>query len=221
MEVQPTASHHDHRTAAELLRHALAEMEARYEAEGRATIGDLLRPLGARSGPLGAVLLALPFLSPFSLGPITTPASLAIGLLGFRLLQERDELPLPGRVLNVPVPRPVHRLMQRMLARVSAWGRRKRERPARPALDARGKRLCGAGVLAGAVLLAVPVPLLPLTNTLPAAAIICFALGWSNQDRRLTTYGFGALAGSVAIFAALGLAVYTLGWEAVRQLAPL
>ena len=203
------------------LRRALDELEARYERTGSATIGDLMNALGPRSGALGAALLALPLLSPFSLGPVTTPASAAIGLLGLHMLRQRQGPPLPDRLLRVSLPRLVHRLMYRMLHRVSRWTDRARNaRPSRWVRGPVGRRVCGAGVLAGAVLLAVPIPLLPLTNTFPALAILFFVLGWSNRDVRLTRYGVGALAFSVLLFAGLGVAVATLGWSAVRQLAP-
>jgi hypothetical protein len=214
---RPEAPHR----AGELLRHALMEMERRYETAGSATVGDLLHPLGQRQAALGAALLALPFLSPVSLGPITTPVSLLIAVLGLRLLRERDDLPVPARLLRVNVPRSVHAVMGSMLHRVSRWmdgGRA--ARPSPWVRGSRGRRLCGAGVLVSALLLAVPVPLLPLTNTLPAAAVILFALGWANQDLRLTRYGIGAAAGAVLLFTALGAAVGTLGWTAVRGLMP-
>lgn len=209
------------RAAGELLRHALLEVERRYETAGVATIGDLLRPLGRQQTALGAALLALPFLSPVSLGPITTPASLLIALLGVRMLRRRDDLPVPERLMRVRIPRSVHGVMGKMLHRVSGWADRGRAAQRSPWVrGALGRRLCGAGVLTGALLLAVPVPLLPMTNTLPAAAIILFVLGWANQDLRLTRYAMGAVAGAVLLFAALGVAVGTVGWAAVRSMMP-
>jgi hypothetical protein len=196
-------------------------MEARYQRQGSATIGDLMGALGARSGALGAALLALPFLSPLSLGPVTSPASAAIAVLGLHMLRLRDGMPLPARLLRAPLPRLVHRVMSRMLHRMSRWT--ERAPGARPSPWVRGpvgRRVCGAGVLAGAALLMVPLPFLPLTNTFPALAILFFVLGWSNRDVRLTRYGVAALGFSVALFAALGAAVATVGWSAVRQLAP-
>lgn len=214
----PPAPGRARRGTGEVLRHALAEMEARYRSAGSASIGDLMAALGSRSGALGAALLALPFLSPVSLGPVTTPASLTIALLGLHMLRRREDLPLPRRLLATPVPRFVHRLMERMLGRVARWTDRARgARPSRWVRGSAGQRVCGAGVLAGAALLAVPIPLIPLTNTFPALAIILFALGWSNRDVRLTRYGAGALAFSVVLFAGLGIAVATLGWTAVQK----
>lgn len=207
--------------AGELLRRSLAEAERRYREGGAASLGDLLRPLGSRAGALGAVLLALPFLSPVSLGPVALPASAAIALLGWRLARGPAHAPLPDRLMRVRLPRPVHRAMGRVLEAVLARAERvARRRHARLVAGARGRRLCGAGILLAALLLAVPVPLLPLTNTFPALAILCFALGWTHRDGLLTACGGAALVLSATLFAALGAGVAWFGAEAVRRLAP-
>ncbi|HEX8360240.1 MAG TPA: exopolysaccharide biosynthesis protein, partial [Longimicrobium sp.] len=178
----------------ELLARAVAELDRRYETAGSACLGDVLAALGPRAGALGAALLALPLVSPMNLGPVTLAASAAIALLGLGMLRRNGPAPLPARLLAVPVPRPVFRVMRAMLARLSAWTHR--PQPARTAAWVRGsvgRRICGAGIVAGAALLAIPVPILPLTNTFPALAVVFFVLGWSNRDARLTAWGMAAL----------------------------
>lgn len=178
-------------------------------------------PLGAEAAALAAALLALPFLSPVSLGPVTTPVSLLIALLGWQLLRRREGSPLPERLLDVPVPRTAHRMMTSVLRRTHRWVHLiSRPRLGHLVQGERGRILCGAGIIAGALLLAVPIPLLPLTNTFPALGILLFALGRLERDGLLILLGFASLLLSVAIFAALGAAVAFLGWEAVRGLIP-
>jgi hypothetical protein len=218
-ETDPAPAHGG--TPGEMLRRALAEAGGRYSDVGAASVGDLLRPLGPGAGALGAALLALPFLSPVSLGPVTTPASAAIALLGWRLARGHGNAPLPERLMRVRLPVAVHRAMGRTLEAVLARVERvSRVRHARLVEGARGRRLCGGGILLGALLLAVPVPLLPLTNTVPALAILCFAMGWTHRDGLLTAWGGAALALSTAIFAALGTGVALFGVVAVKRLAP-
>ena len=182
------------------------------------TLRHLLVPLGAEASAFAAALLALPFLSPVSLGPITTPVSVLIALLGWQLLRAREGAPLPERFLDVSVPQAAHRAMTSVLRRVHRW----MHRVSRPRLvhlveGGRGRMLCGIGIVAGALLLAVPIPLLPLTNTFPALGILLFALGRLERDGLLTVLGSAALVVSVGIFGALGAAVSLLGWDAIRS----
>jgi hypothetical protein len=205
---------------AELLSSAVSELDRRYEAAGSATLGDVLGAFGPRAGPLGAALLALPLVTPFNLGPVTLGISAAIALLGVGLLRRGEPAPLPPRILAIPVPRAVFRVMCRMLGWLTAWIR---PQPSRTSVWVRGtlgRRICGAGLIAGAALLAIPIPLLPLTNTFPALAVVFFVLGWSNRDARLTAWGVAALLVGAAIFAALGIGVSALGWAAVRGALP-
>lgn len=204
-----------------VLRRALAGMDRHYRAGDTPTVRHLLGPLGAEAPALGAALLALPFLSPLSLGPLTTAGSVLILLLGLKLLGRREDAALPERLLNISVPRVTHRVMRAVLRRVIRWTRRlSRPRHAHLVDGRRGRVLCGTGVVAGALLLGVPVPLLPLTNTIPAFGILCFTLGWSERDGLLTMVGWGSLALSALYFVGLGVAGTLLGWEAVRGLLP-
>lgn len=215
-ELRPSARR---KSSTRVLRRALVRAGEHYDRGAAPTLRDLLAPLGADAAALAAALLALPFLLPMSLGPITTPASVLIGLLGWQLLREREAAPLPDRLLRVRVPRVVHRATSTALRRVHRWIHVV-SRPRLPHLiaDRRGRVICGTGILAGALLLAVPIPLLPLTNTFPALGILLFALGWLERDGLLTVLGSAALVLSVLVFGALGVAVALLGWEAIRGL---
>ena len=204
------------RNAFDALSHALHELEERYEGTGRATIGDILDPLGQRAGALGSALFALPFLSPISLGPLTTVASVVIALLGMRLVSHREDSPIPQRIRAMSLPRTAYRALRGALERLPRWMRRTHTRPPGWVQGGSGRIVCGVGVISGAALLAIPIPFMPLTNALPALAIIGFSLGWSNQDTRLAGFGIGMLAASVALFVALGVAVSTVGFAAVR-----
>lgn len=190
-----------------------------YRAGAAPTLGDLLTPLGAEASALACALMALPFLSPVSLGPISTPVSIVIAILGWRLLRADPRTPLPERLLRLPIPWTVHRAMCSVLRHVHRIMYRI-SRPRMPCLVAgrRGRTVCAAGLVTGALLLAVPVPLLPLTNTFPAIGILLVALGWLERDGVLTLLGIVAFVLSAAIFAALGLAIVTVGWDLVEAL---
>lgn len=208
------------KSSTRILRRALAEAGEHYERGSAPTVGHLILPLGAEATALAAALLALPFLSPVSLGPITTPTSVLIGLLGWQLLRQQEGAALPQRLMDVTVPQAGHRVMTSVLRR----GHRllhliSRPRLASLVLGDRGRVVCGVGIVAGAILLAVPIPLLPLTNTFPALGILLVALGRLERDGLLTLLGSASLLLAVAIFGALGAVVALFGWEAAQGLS--
>lgn len=203
-----------------MLRRALSETRRHYRGSGAPTLGHLLVPLGPEATALAAALMSLPFLSPVSLGPITTPASVLIALLGWRLLRP-GRSSLPRRLLEVRVPRAAHRGMTAVLRRVHRLMIRiSRPRIAGLVEGRAGRVVCAVGILVGAALLAVPIPLLPLTNTFPALGILLFALGWVERDGLLTLLAAASLVLSLAVFAALGAAVL-LGADAAHSLVAL
>jgi hypothetical protein len=203
---------------------ALRSMKKKYNADEPVTIRDLLEPLGARSTALGAAMLALPFLSPISLGPLTMPASVVIALLGWYLLLDRDNAPLPERLLNTPVPRRIHSMMGVFARKIFSKVRRWTKPRARHLVDGRkGLVICGVGMIISAIILAVPVPMLPLTNTFPALAIVLIILGWTERDGGLTIAGYvNMVIGGVLILAVVGIVAWGLmyGWGAVHDKLP-
>ena len=210
------------RSSTRIIRRALVATRRDYHEGSLPTLRHLLAPLGADATVLTAAFLALPFLSPVSLGPVTTPASLLIALLGWQVLRQREQTPLPARLLDASVPQRAHRAMSTVVRHAHRW----MHRISRPRLlhlveGQRGRIVCGIGILVGAVLLAVPIPLLPLTNTFPALGVLLFALGWLERDGLLTVLGSASLAVAVAVFAALGAAVALVGWEVVHGAIPI
>jgi hypothetical protein len=208
------------RSSTRILRRSLQVTRGHYHSGGAPTLGHLLEPLGAEASALASALLALPFLSPVSLGPITTPVSVVIAILGWQLLRQGGGTPLPERLLNVSVPHAAHSAMTAVLRRLHRWMHRI-SRPRLPHLveGRRGRTICALGILAGALLLAVPIPLLPLTNTFPALGVLLFSLGWLERDGLLTVLASVSLLVSVAVFTALGVAVALFGWGVVQDLS--
>ena len=143
-----------------------------------------IRNLIGREGMmLVTAFLTIIFLVPVSIPGVSTVFGGAILLLSFSRLLNRP-LWLPGRLKNKVVSTEKLRGgMQRGLK----WFRRL-EKISRPR---RLKSLSGAGVIGainnaalilGAVLLMAPFGLIPFSNTLPAVAILFFAIGMLQRD---------------------------------------
>lgn len=187
-------------------------------AHGEVTLAVLLERVGGDSLMLLSILLALVFLAPVSIPGVSTVFGAAILLIGVAQLFDRP-LWLPGRIAHRPIP--AERLRP-ALARALAWLERveKVSRPCRlPALAAHGRANRLAFVLA-AVLLMAPLGLIPFSNTLPALAVIFFALGAIQKDGGSVLLGHASNLASLAYFGALfaggGLAAYE-AWMRLLQ----
>ena len=184
---------------------------------GELRLGDVLDAVGPRGLVVAAMMVAMPFVSPLSLGPITTPASLFLLFAGWRIMAGRGNGGATSRWRGLALPSVFARAMRTWivrLARRQRWNRKRLAADVSPEFS----RRCGAGVLAAAFLLGIPIPLLPLTNTFPALGVSAFCLALLLGSRRWFLAGsafslFGAL-----VFAGLGTAVWMIGIEGVGEL---
>lgn len=188
--------------AAESLRSALEGVEHRIGGAEGATVDDLVRPLGHQGVALAAALLVLPGLSPVSLGPLSSLVGLLTAAAGVQLALGREHLHLPDRLRRVRIGAAAHARMRSALAR--ACRILERLPPGGPALLVRGRTgrvLCGGGIVAAAGVLALPFPFLPLSNTLPAIAVLLFSIGWAERNGWMAAAAMVTLAASAALAA--------------------
>jgi hypothetical protein len=128
---------------------------------------------------------------------------------------------LPDRLLDLRLAPAIWRAMDAVLLRVERGMSRFSKLRFLPLVEGRpGRLICALGIIGGAFLLAIPIPFLPLTNTLPSLAIILLSFGWMEKDGLLTILGMVALLLTFAIFAALGFAIVYFGVEAVQAAWP-
>jgi len=179
------------------------------------TLAEIRETLGQDGPLLLAVFLSIIFLIPVSLPGVSTAFGVAILLIGISRLLNRM-LWIPNCFLKRQLP--VDRLRD-CLARGQKWVKR---------LEgiSRSRRLewlvsCGfvnglnncALILAAALLMA-PFGLVPLSNTLPALAILLLAIGLLRRDGLCVCLGHVMNVATVIYFALLlgggGLAIYEL-----------
>jgi hypothetical protein len=79
-------------------------------------------------------------------------------------------------------------------------------------------RFNGLALVFAALLLMAPLPLIPLTNTLPAVAILLLAAGMAERDGVLVLAGYAATLISTAYVGLLLYAVYWAGAEATERI---
>lgn len=160
------------------------------------TLRELLERLGERGLLLLSIMLTLPFLLPISIPGSSIPFGMIIALNGLGLILHRAPW-LPNRLMR-------HRLEAKQLASLLEKGAglfRRLERLIHPRLfllthGATMGRVNGALLGFSGLLLMSPLPL-PLSNTLPAYAILFLAAGSLERD------GYVVLAGYVMVMLTL------------------
>ncbi len=184
------------------------------------SLGEVLASLSTSALALSAVLLSLPFLTPVTLGPVSTAGGLVLASLGWQLYQGRTKLWLPDRIYAIKPSRKawerllgVCQFVIRMLAKLT------RERLTGWVDGRTGERLCGALILTGGVLLAIPVPVLPFNNTIPALGCLFGAVAILERDGWMVPMSVFWLIASAVYFGGFFYAVYFLGAEAATWLA--
>ncbi len=175
------------------------------------SLGELLERLGGHGLLTTCILLALPFVVPVSIPGVSIVFGLLVALIALGIITHR--LPwLPRRLLARPLPAA---RLARVLERGARWFARL-ERLVRPRLlpltaGSVMVTLNGIVLLAGGLLLMMPLGLVPLTNTLPALAILFAATGILQRDGYCVLAGYLALLTTLVYFAALAGGAWLAG----------
>ena len=170
----------------------------------RVTLGELLDTFGDEGLLLLTILLTLVFLIPVSIPGVSTVFGAAILLVGISRLIGKP-LWLPNRIRHKSLPadklRPGLQAGMRWVQRMERISRPHRL----PALaDGRGIGLVNhlAFILA-ALLLMAPFGVVPFSNTLPALALLLYAIGFMQRDGGAVLLGHLANLGTIVYFAIL------------------
>ncbi|WP_223878021.1 exopolysaccharide biosynthesis protein [Luteimonas sp. MC1825] len=182
---------------------------------GDMTLGTLLEVLGDEGLLVIAILLTLVFLIPVSIPGVSTVFGAAILLVGISRLSGRP-LWVPARLRTRALP--ADRLRPGLIAGM-AWVRRLEQvsRPHRISAAVDGRAVEAFNNLAfifAALLLMAPFGFVPFSNTLPALALLLYAVGFIQRDGGAVLLGHVATIGTVAYFSVLigggGLAIREL-----------
>lgn len=171
---------------------------------GSMTLGELLRVIGDEGLLVLSILLTLVFLIPVSIPGVSTVFGAAILLVGISRLSGRA-LWIPRRLAERPLP--ADRLRP-ALGRGMAWVRRL-ERISRPhrlpgVIDGRARMLVNnLAFVFAALLLMAPFGFVPFSNTIPAIALLAYAIGFIQRDGGAVLLGHVANIGTVVYFSVL------------------
>lgn len=181
------------------------------EADG-VTLGGMLDHLGRAGFCFAALLLAVPFIQPFSLGPLTMIGGVTFMVIGWQMGTGQASPALPAAALNLKIHGRGWVGVLRFCIRILTFCRRfTRVRMDHWVSGERGERFVGWLILTGGALLAVPVANLPFNNTLPALMILFACIGWLERDGLMVLVSLAWGFVTLVYFAAVALALVFFG----------
>ena len=182
---------------------------------GGVTLAEIRDMVGQDGLLMLTAFLTLVFLVPVSIPGVSTVFGFAILLIGISRLLNRG-LWMPNRIARRVLPADK---LRSAIEQGSKWLHRL-ERISRPhrmnqlASGAVADLVNNLALIAGAVLLMAPFGLIPFSNTLPALALLFFAIGLLQRDGRSILFGHVMIVATVLYFALLLLG----GAAAIREL---
>jgi hypothetical protein len=152
-------------------------------SQGPLNFGTVLHELGRDGIAMALLLLCLPFMHPFTMGPISVGGGLVMAAIGLQMARGRSELWLPGKLKDAELE--AHN-WQRLLG-VCRWLVKKFQLLTRTRFTQftdgdRGHRIAGWFAVAGGALLAIPFPGVPFNNMLPALVVASAAVAVLERD---------------------------------------
>jgi hypothetical protein len=172
--------------------------------EDKLTLGELLDTFSDEGMLLLTILLTLVFLIPVSIPGVSTVFGAAILLIGVSRLLKRP-LWLPAKLMHKQLP--ANRLRPGLTAGM-VWVRRmeKISRPHRLRGIVDGRMpdvLNNLAFILAALLLMAPFGFVPFSNTLPALALLLYAIGFMQRDGGAVLLGHLSNIGTIIYFGVL------------------
>lgn len=182
------------------------------------TVRELLELIGEQGLLLFCAFLAIPFLLPVAIPGTSTVFGLLMVLIGFGVAT--DSLPLvPKRLLD-------HALSSQHVVPALHKGAaafRRFETLIRPrALAMTGGRVAnfvnGCVIVLAALVLMLPLPLVPFTNTIPALAVVLLSIGMVERDGVVIGLGYLATVAAALYCGTIFWAAWSAGNGAAEWL---
>ena len=166
-----------------------------------------------------ALILVLPFMQPFPIGPISIVGGMTFAALGWQRLKKYPTPILPTKILNINLSHQNWRRITKMYIFIIYWAEKiTRTRLQWFVTNNIGLKFEGGILIAGGVLMAIPFGALPLNNFFPGLAILFSALAQFQKDGLFTLIAIFWLFFSVFYFSIFFFVIYLLSLKGMQYL---
>lgn len=186
---------------------------------GHLTLGEVLDSIEEAGFCFISVLLVLPFLQPFSLGPLASIGGLMFAALGWQLYRGHTVPMLPEKVRVTEMSvKTWEKLIRMGIKFLDLCKKITRPRYQHWVMGERGRRVIGLTIIAAGLLMAIPLFGIPMNNMLPGLAILCVCVAELEKDGMMVFIAFGWLVVTVLYFAGILIAIWIIGTEVLEIL---
>ncbi|MEI8285069.1 MAG: exopolysaccharide biosynthesis protein [bacterium] len=191
--------------------HALDHFIKHASADG-ITLNDALTHLGSEGFCFVAFLLAVPFIQPIPLGPLTMICGVSFMVMGWQMARGKTNAALPKKAGSLLIHGHLWLKVLAFCRSILKFTRRfTKERYTILVTGDRAERFVGWLILIGGFLLAIPAANLPLNNFFPALMIIFACIGWLERDGLMIIISLFWGAVTLLYFAAVTIALVFFG----------
>ena len=167
-----------------------------------------------------ALILVLPFMQPFPVGPLSVIGGLTIAALGMQLLKRKPFPVLPERLLIITPSNKSWKWITKVCIFIIYWSKK----ITRPRLlwfvsNKAGLKFEGGIFILGGLLMAIPFAMiLPLNNFFPGLAILFATIAQFEKDGLFIVLGIFWIIFSIIYFSLFFYGLYYLGGEGMQYL---
>lgn len=187
-------------------------------AKGRPLkLGEAIDTLDEAAYAFIAIIIVLPFLQPFPLGPLTVIGGLTFATLGWQLMHGHDSPVLPEKIRQVELSEHSWKIIVNVCLKIMGFCRKfTKPRYTHLVTGRYGQKIGGFILLAGGALMAIPFGVLPFNNMLPGLAILFYGIAELEEDGLMVFVAFFWLAVTVIYFSVFFVMLWLFGKEALH-----
>jgi hypothetical protein len=179
------------------------------------SIGNLTLEIGDKGFGILLIILSLPSALPVPAPGYSTPFGIAIMLIALQMLRGRHSLWLPQRIQKVKIPANLCKRMANAAAKFLKASERWIKPRQRWIASRAGHAALASVVAVMAALMILPIP---LTNTFPAMVIFLIGIGLAEEDGLLALLAFAVGVLAVLLYSYIVYLLISEGPEAVYQI---